>query len=103
MQPLAGLAEAAKWKEMKAGDRRIRDRGRRPQTAQDVVGPGVNQEPTEAADVLAQRPQRVADAAAQGKLEQGCWRGGAGETDMNGDPEIVRLEFLQPGENGGAF
>src|SRR3984957_10468107 len=103
MQPPASLAEAAKWKEMKAGDRRIRDRGRGPQTAQDVVGPGINQEPTEAADVLAQRPQRVADAAAQSKLEQGCWRGRAGETDMNGNVETARLEFLQPGKNGGAL
>src|ERR1700722_5694007 len=103
MQPPASLAEAAKWKEMKAGDRRIRDRGRGPQTAQDVVGPGINQEPTEAADVLAQRPQRVADAAAQSKLEQGCWRGGAGETDMNGNVETARLEFPEPSENGGAL
>src|ERR1700733_12514020 len=103
MQPPAGLAEAAKWKEMKSGDWRFRDRGRRPQTAQDLVGPIVHQEAAEAADMVAQRPQRGADAAAQSKLGERRRRGRTGETDMNGNVETVRLEFLEPGENGGAL
>jgi hypothetical protein len=86
---------------MKSGDRRFRDRGRRPQTAQDVVGPGINQQATEATNVLSQRRQRVTDAATQGKPTQSRQRGRTRETDMNGNVEVVRIEFLQPGENGG--
>src|SRR5271155_5414500 len=103
MQPLAGLAEASKRKEMKAGDRRFGDRGRRPQAPQDVVGSVVHQQAAEAADVFAHRPQRVSDAAAQSKLRQGRGRSRTSQADTDGNVQIVRLEFLQPGKNRSAF
>ena len=68
MQPLARLSKAAEWKEVKPSDQGFCGRRRGPQTAQDVVGPVVHQEAAEAADMVAQRPQRGADAAAQSEL-----------------------------------
>ena len=48
---------------MESGNRRRRDRGRRSQAAHDIVGPGIGQQPAEAADLAAQRAHRIADAA----------------------------------------
>src|SRR5277367_6712975 len=103
MQPLTGFSEAAERKEMKPGDRRFGDRGRRPQAAQDIVRSVVHQQAAEAADVFAHRPQRVSDATAQGKLGQRRGRSRTSQADMDGNVEIVRLEFLEPGKNRSAF
>ena len=48
---------------MESGNRRCRSIRRRLQTAHDIVGPGINQQAAETADLPAQRPHRVADAA----------------------------------------
>jgi len=39
--------------------------GRRLQTAHHIIRPGIDQKPAETADLAAQRPHRIADAAAE--------------------------------------
>ena len=83
-QPAAGLAQPAERKQMEAGDRRRRGRRRRLQAAHDVIRPGIGQQPAEAADLAAQRPHRIADAAAEREFHQRRRRRRTGEADDDG-------------------
>ena len=88
---------------MESGNRRRRSLRRRLQTAHDIVRSGIRQEPAETADLAAQRPHRIADAAAKRKFRQRGGRRRTGETDDDGKVDAARVEFADPSEDRRAF
>ena len=98
-QPVAGLAQSAERKQMESGNRRGRGFGCRLQAAHDVIRPGIRQEAAEAADLAAQRPHRITDAAAKRKFRQRGRRRRTGETDDHRQAYDARREFADPSED----
>src|SRR6202163_3568802 len=88
---------------MESGNRCRRSFWCRLQTAHDVVRPGIGQKPAETADLAAQRPHRIADAAAEREFRQRRRRRRTGEADDHRKANAARIEFADPAENRRTF
>ena len=78
---------------MESGDCLGRWMRRRREAAHDVVRPGIGQKPTVTADLAAQRPHRIADAAAEREPGQRRRRRRPGETHDHRQIDAVRFEL----------
>src|SRR5450432_2777133 len=77
--------------------------GARLQTAHDVVRPGIGQKPAETADLSAQRPHRIADAAAEREFRQRRRPRRTSEADDHRKANAARIEFADPAETRRTF
>src|SRR5262249_34412055 len=66
---------------------------------QDLIRRGIDQKPTEAADLAAQRAHGIADAATKREFCQGRYRRRSREPDDDRKRDAARIEIAQEFEN----
>jgi predicted TIM-barrel fold metal-dependent hydrolase len=96
VQPARGFAETAEREQMEGADRRRRGPRCGHETAHDLVRPGLGEQPAIAADLIAYRADRIADAAAECELHQHRGAGKTREADYHGKIDGCDAKFAQP-------